>query len=96
MVLGRGGCDDGVVSTRLPVFVELRGREVDVLFDNIVFELQRQGGISLLWSKLAARCEQDQDIEARYVEGPAADSNLFRSSYASGHRTDIFPWRRSR
>ena len=54
---------------------------MNILFDNIVFELQRFGGISRHWAELLKYCMGvDDELRLSYIEGPTAASNHFRNS----------------
>lgn len=51
---------------------------IDILLDNIIFELQRAGGISRYWFELIKHCSKVDGVDLSYIEGPSALSNLFR------------------
>ncbi|MCK4870199.1 MAG: glycosyltransferase family 4 protein [Gammaproteobacteria bacterium] len=56
---------------------------MDVLLDNIIFELQVVGGISALWGYHLENILNEEvvhdDVTVKFVEGPAASANIFRS-----------------
>ena len=54
---------------------------MNIILDNIIFELQRAGGISKVWSK---QIEQflKQKIKFKAIENQAASDNIFRKSLA--------------
>ena len=49
-----------------------------VVLDNIVFSLQRAGGISGMWAILIRELLKHNDIEIRFIERPDARRNIFR------------------
>lgn len=49
-----------------------------IVFDNIVYSLQKSGGISAFWSNLTKRVEVSGLFDCRYVEYPGASDNIFR------------------
>lgn len=51
-----------------------------VIFDNIVFSLQKAGGISAFWYNLISRVEACGDFRCYYVEYPGSEDNIFRKS----------------
>lgn len=51
-----------------------------VIFDNIIYTLQKAGGISAFWSNLTRRVEASGMFDCRYVEYPGATDNIFRRS----------------
>jgi glycosyltransferase involved in cell wall biosynthesis len=51
---------------------------INVCFDNIIYELQRTGGISRYWSELLGRAIGDPDLNASVLEGGKATDNLIR------------------
>lgn len=52
---------------------------MNICLDNIVFSLQRVGGISVYWSELWARLLRDK-VSAIAVESSGASNNIFRAS----------------
>lgn len=51
---------------------------MQTIFDNIVFSLQRAGGISVVWKKLLERVLIEPDLSPRFLEYAGAKNNLFR------------------
>lgn len=51
-----------------------------IILDNIIFSLQRAGGISGVWAKLIERLLQKQNIDVRFVERHDAVNNIYRAS----------------
>ncbi len=47
-----------------------------VFFDNIIFSLQKAGGISVVWFELISRALEDQEIETSFIEVP--NENIFK------------------
>ena len=41
-----------------------------IILDNIIFSLQKHGGISVVWYEILKRILKDQDIESRFLELP--------------------------
>ncbi len=52
---------------------------IPVIFDNIVFSLQRVGGISAYWRRMIDSAAQVPDISESYVERPEAMQNISRA-----------------
>jgi len=50
-----------------------------IVLDNIVYELQRAGGISKYWSKTTERIDRF-DLDVAYLEGKRATDNIFRQA----------------
>lgn len=49
-----------------------------VLLDNIIFSLQKSGGISVVWQEHIARLLKDTDFKCRFIEYDKAINNIFR------------------
>lgn len=49
-----------------------------VVFDNIVYSLQRAGGISVYWTEMCRRLEKDKSIEKLFIEENYSNTNIFR------------------
>lgn len=47
-----------------------------IVFDNIIFALQRAGGISIVWQNLLKGALDSENIERTFFEYP--NSNIFR------------------
>lgn len=50
-----------------------------IIFDNIVFSLQRAGGISVVWKEIISRILQS-DFSCKFVEYQGAKNNIFRKT----------------
>lgn len=51
---------------------------INVIFDNIVFNLQKTGGISLYWKEMIERFSKNDSVKLRILEYPEAENNIFR------------------
>jgi len=49
-----------------------------VIYDNIIFSLQRAGGISLVWYELSRRLLINKNIDFGVIENERAKNNIFR------------------
>lgn len=49
-----------------------------IIFDNIIFSLQKSGGISILWQNLLNQIICNSDLASYFIEYPDADHNIFR------------------
>jgi glycosyltransferase involved in cell wall biosynthesis len=49
-----------------------------IVFDNIVFSLQKSGGISVVWYQLLKRITKSNDFETSFIEYHGASENIFR------------------
>lgn len=56
-----------------------------VVFDNIIYSLQRAGGISGVWTELISRFMSHPGIDAMFVEHSGAERNIFRSRLSIPH-----------
>lgn len=54
---------------------------IDCIIDNIIFSLQRSGGISILWRNLIKRLVRDRRFNARFIEYDNASENVIRESF---------------
>ena len=52
---------------------------MNLCLDNIIFSLQRAGGISVYWSELWSRLLRDQ-LSAVAIEAQGANQNIFRAN----------------
>ncbi len=59
-----------------------------ILFDNIIFSLQKAGGISVYWKELLSRVEEK---ELEYLEYKNAVNNIFRRNININHNAIIRP-----
>lgn len=51
-----------------------------ILLDNIVFELQRAGGVSLLWSEILKACFREIDLSFKIIDSGDSSKNIFYPS----------------
>lgn len=51
--------------------------EVPIVFDNIVFNLQRAGGVSRVWSKIISSFNNSKNVS--FIERYGAECNIYRS-----------------
>lgn len=51
-----------------------------LFYDNLVYSLQRYGGISTYWSELSQRMLQEQDLDIRFYETGHENTNICRSN----------------
>lgn len=49
---------------------------MDIIFDNIIFSLQKAGGISVVWYELLKRALKDESLILEFIE--SFNSNIFR------------------
>jgi glycosyltransferase involved in cell wall biosynthesis len=49
-----------------------------IIIENIVFSLQRIGGISAVWKELISRLANDKELEVKFIEYAGADKNVLR------------------
>ena len=56
-----------------------------IIFDNIIFSIQRVGGISVYWSELIKRVEEKSAIRHGYIEYDNANENIFRKELRLGN-----------
>lgn len=52
---------------------------INVIYDNVVFNLQKSGGISVYWKELIERIQKDNSVRLRVLEYPGAENNIFRN-----------------
>ena len=48
-----------------------------IVFDNIVFSLQKRGGISVVWKEIVSRFLADGKDDLKFVEYDTNKSNMF-------------------
>lgn len=48
-----------------------------VLLDNIAFELQKAGGVSLVWRAVLDACQNDSSLNYKYLDSMKGKSNIF-------------------
>lgn len=51
------------------------GTRMNILYDNIIFSLQRFGGISVVWSELLQRAIKDKELRLHMLDYEAQNSN---------------------
>jgi glycosyltransferase involved in cell wall biosynthesis len=56
---------------------------MNVVFDNIIFSLQKHGGISVVWYELLKRILEDSDIESSFIDIP--NENFLRKKLVIPH-----------
>jgi mannosyltransferase len=49
-----------------------------VIYDNIVFNLQRSGGISVYWKELIDRVINEENVDVSFIEYEGSEENIFR------------------
>jgi mannosyltransferase len=49
-----------------------------ILFDNIIFSLQKAGGVSVVWHEMLKRIIEQKNIDCRFLEYENASENIFR------------------
>ena len=55
---------------------------ISCVIDNIIFSLQRSGGISILWKNLIKRMTRDKRLYVRFLEYDDATNNVIRETFA--------------
>jgi mannosyltransferase len=50
-----------------------------VIFDNIIFSLQKSGGISVYWYEILSRIVNQTEINKLYIEEKPKETNIFRN-----------------
>lgn len=53
---------------------------IEIIYDNIIFNLQDSGGISVVWKELLQRALEDKGLITRFIDGPSR--NMFRKQLA--------------
>jgi glycosyltransferase involved in cell wall biosynthesis len=53
-----------------------------ILYDNIIFSLQKSGGISVYWYELISRMLYQSDINCSFIEEKSKNCNIFRNQLA--------------
>lgn len=49
-----------------------------IYLDNIIFSIQRSGGISVVWYELLDRLIQDNEFDSKFIEFDNSNNNIFR------------------
>ena len=52
---------------------------MQIIFDNIIFSLQKAGGISVVWYELLNRIFKEKVIESHFIEFDDCNNNIFRN-----------------
>lgn len=53
---------------------------LNVVYDNVVFSLQKSGGISVYWAEITKRVLKNSSVMLKILEYPGAENNIFRKS----------------
>lgn len=53
---------------------------IDVIYDNVIFSLQKSGGISVYWKELIERIQKEDSVRLKILEYSNAETNIFRKS----------------
>ena len=48
-----------------------------IIFDNIIFSLQKSGGISILWQNLLSKISETKEFKTEFIEYPYSINNIF-------------------
>lgn len=67
---------------------------MQVIFDNIIFSLQKAGGISVVWYELLSRVLCRKEMDVAFIEYDNADQNLFRRNL--NLKSDAIRWHRKK
>ena len=62
------------------ISIYLREWVMKIIFDNIVFSLQKGGGISVVWKELLSRFMAEGKDDLCFIEHPTDINNQFRRS----------------
>ena len=72
-----------------------------IVFDNIIFSLQKSGGVSVVWHEMLERIIGSTDVEKLYLEYDDASNNIFRkqlqipqNDIVIRKRNKLFAWER--
>lgn len=57
---------------------------MNIVLDNIVYELQKSGGISALWYELTKKLVEQPDFDIRYIDNPQT-GNVYRNMLSIPH-----------
>ena len=52
---------------------------MNVVFDNVIFSLQKSGGISVYWYEILSRIVNQREINKQYIEEEGKETNIFRN-----------------
>jgi len=55
---------------------------MQIVFDNIIFSLQKAGGISVVWYEILRRIIPSKNTDCRFIEFENAEKNIFRKILA--------------
>ncbi|KFZ27401.1 MAG: Capsular glucan synthase [Candidatus Izimaplasma bacterium HR2] len=53
---------------------------IKVIYDNIIYSIQRYGGISVYWKELTCRIQQNKNVDLQIIEYKNSKSNMFRKN----------------
>jgi mannosyltransferase len=62
-----------------------------IVFDNIIFSLQKSGGISVYWSELLSRIVNQTEIFYSFIDEEGNEDNIFRSKLKIDSNNRIIP-----
>ena len=66
------------VDSNNPPILGYNMHQIPIVFDNIVFSLQRAGGISVVWQELLSRFIKSGCNNLSFIEHPSDNGNVFR------------------
>lgn len=66
------------VDSKNPPILGYNMHQIPIVFDNIVFSLQRAGGISVVWQELLSRFIKSGCNNLSFIEHPSDKGNVFR------------------
>ncbi len=64
-------------------------RTMQITFDNIIFSLQRFGGVSVVWQELLRRACSDKELTIQLLDYPNANSNRTYIDFQSSHCLEL-------
>jgi len=51
---------------------------MNIIYDNVIYNLQNSGGISVYWKELTERIQKNDSVNLSVLEYPEAENNIFR------------------
>jgi len=51
---------------------------MNIIYDNVIYNLQKSGGISVYWKELTERIQKNDSVNLSILEYPEAENNIFR------------------
>jgi mannosyltransferase len=51
---------------------------MNIIYDNVIYNLQKSGGISVYWKELTERIQKNASVNLSILEYPEAEKNIFR------------------